>query len=69
MKINTKVKIKDIQRLKQDEHLEEQALKIIEASNYEGVITKVIDDVFMVGFKNDIGWVTQGYKANEIEVL
>lgn len=69
MKVNDEVKIKDINKVKNDPHLEELALKIIAENNYKGAITKVVDDIHFVGFKNDFGWVTQGFKSNEIEVV
>jgi len=69
MKINDEVRIIDTKKVASDPHLEELALKIIDENNYEGVITKIDDGIHFVGFKNDFGWVTQGFKSNEIEVV
>lgn len=69
MKLGSKVKVKDINKVKNDELLEKSALEIIKASKFCGEVTKIVDDIFMVGFKNEKGWVTQGYKEKEIEVV
>ncbi|MCZ2260612.1 hypothetical protein [Sporosarcina sp. G11-34] len=69
MKINDEVKIKDNNKVKNDPHLEDRALIIIAENNYKGVITKIVDGIHFVGFKNDLVWVTQGFKTNEIEVV
>lgn len=69
MKLNDKVKVVNIEEVRLDPTLEPQALNILEASNFQGEITKILDNVFFVGFKNDLGWVTQGYQLDEIEVI
>jgi len=69
LKINDDVRITDVEKVKNDPLLEDHALKIITENNYEGVITKVVDGIHFVGFKNDFGWVTQGFKSNEIGVV
>ncbi|MEN1969043.1 hypothetical protein WMZ97_13330 [Lentibacillus sp. N15] len=61
------VRVIDKDKVRNDKHLEDSALKIIEKSNFEGDITKIEDGIHFVGFSNDLGWVTQGYKAKEIE--
>lgn len=63
------VEIVDKEKLKNDKTLESQALKIIEKSNYQGEITKIEDGIHFVGFTNDEGWVTQGFKQNEIKAV
>lgn len=61
------VQIADIEKVKEDPFLEDHALRIMETSNFTGEITKIEDDIHFVGFMNGHGWVTQGFKANEIK--
>ena len=61
------VKIVDTNKIESDETLEKEALQIIKKSNYTGEVTKVEDGIHFVGFMNDLGWVTQGFKADEIQ--
>lgn len=60
------VQIVDVERVKQDPFMETNSLKIMEASNFTGEITKIENGIHFVGFMNDIGWITQGFKADEI---
>lgn len=53
-------------RAKEDPYMEDNSLKIMEASNFTGEITKIEDDIHFVGFMNEHGWITQGFKADEI---
>ena len=69
MQLNDIVTMKDKSKVDFDPMLDATAAAIIRASNYQGAITKISDGIFFVGFKNDKGWVTQGYKLNEIEVV
>ena len=69
MELGQVVKVINQDQVRNDEHLEDSALKIIEKSNFEGDITKIEDGIHFVGFSNDLGWVTQGFKAKEIEVV
>lgn len=64
--IGQTVEIVDTDAVVGDEHLEQSALAIISSNNYKGKVTKIVDDIYFVGFKNNLGWVTQGYKENEI---
>lgn len=71
LKKGQSVEVVDTDLLSNDPHLEESALEIISSSNYKGEVTKVFteedgDVIFSVGFKNDLGWVTQGFKEHEI---
>lgn len=66
-KLNQVVKIADVDKVNNDEFLDKDALDIIKESNYSGKVTKVEDDIYFVGFKNDLGWVTQGYRVDEIK--
>lgn len=61
------VKIVDTNKIESDETLEKEALQIIKGSNYTGEVTKVENGIHFVGFMNDLGWVTQGFKADEIQ--
>ena len=61
------VKIVDTNKIESDETLEKEALQIIKKSNYTGEVTKVEDGIHFVGFMNDLGWVTQGFKADKIQ--
>lgn len=61
------VKIVDTNKLESDEILEKEALQIIKESNYTGEVTKIENGIYFVGFMNDLGWVTQGFKADEIQ--
>lgn len=67
LQVDKKVKIKDIEKVRNDPFLEENALLVIEEENFIGEITKIEDGIHFVGFINDNGWVTQGFKADEIE--
>jgi len=66
-KVGDRVRVVDEGKVRSDIYLEETALDIIKKSRYKGEVTKIVDDVYFVGFKNDLGWVTQGYKANELK--
>ena len=65
--VGDRVSIIDEGKVRSDVYLEESALDIIKKNRYKGEVTKIVDDVYFVGFKNDLGWVTQGYKANELK--
>ncbi|WP_313429779.1 hypothetical protein [Siminovitchia terrae] len=62
-----RVHVTDVEKVKQDPFMEANSLKIMEASNFTGEITKIEDGIHFVGFMNDHGWITQGFKADEIE--
>ena len=66
-KVGDQVKVVDEGKVRSDIYLEDTALNIIKKSRYKGEVTKIIDDVYFVGFKNDLGWVTQGYTADELK--
>lgn len=63
------VRVKDVKKLENDEQLEDSALNIMKENDYTGEITKIEDGINFVGFRNDTGWVTQGFKDEEIEVV
>lgn len=67
LKLGMLVKVIDIEKTKSDSLLEENALKIMETSSFTGELTKIENGIYFVGFKNDEGWVTQGFKADEIK--
>lgn len=67
-----KVKIIDIERIRNDSQLDETAKKIIEKSGCQGIITKIIQeegdkDLLFVSFYYNSERVTQGFRENEIE--
>lgn len=69
--IGNVVKIKDTDNLEvQGELFSKETLDILKAVNFTGVITKIEDGLNYVGFSGeDIGWVTQVYKDEELEVV
>lgn len=69
MRFNDVVEIKNKKAVQEDKFLDAEALAVIVENHYRGVVTKESDGIFFVGFKNENGWVTQGYKADEIEVI
>lgn len=69
MNLGDKVKIKDIDKVKKDATLDPESRAILQGVNYQGIITDQHDDIYFVGFANDLGWITQGYKDTEIEVI
>lgn len=66
-KVGDKVKVVDVEKVKNDDLLEDHALKIIQKNDFMGEVTEIMDDIYLVGFKNELGWVTQGFKADEIQ--
>lgn len=69
-KAGDKVKIKDPDVQIQDELLEKEAIDILKERNFIGEVSQVQEGLFYVGFKSEkgLGWVTQFFKENEIEV-
>ncbi|GIN74744.1 hypothetical protein J14TS2_52190 [Bacillus sp. J14TS2] len=65
--LGQKVQIADATKTKIDKFIESYSLTIMETSNFKGEITKIEDGIHFVGFKNDLGRVTQGFKADEIK--
>ena len=61
------VRVIDTKAVKEDPFLDKEGLEIIEKSDFTGEITKIEDGIHFVGFKNEAGWVTQGYKEKEIQ--
>ena len=61
------VEIVDWESVNNDELLEDRAKDIIGLNQFKGEVTKIENDIYFVGFKNDLGWVTQGFKSNEIK--
>lgn len=66
-KLEDDVRISNVSSLSQDPHLSDGAFEIIKESNYTGKVTKIEDDIYFVGFKNSRGWVTQGFKVDEVK--
>lgn len=69
-KVGDKVKIKDPDVQVQDELLEKEAIDILKELSFIGEVSQVQEGLFYVGFKSGkgLGWVTQVFKEDEIEV-
>lgn len=61
------VKVIDVESIKKDELMDNEALEIMQKSNFTGDVTKVEGHIYFVGFSNELGWVTKGFKSDEIE--
>lgn len=67
--IGDKVKIKNPDIEEQDELLSSETINLLKALDFTGVVTQVQDDLIYVGFSNEnSAWITQVFKADEIEV-
>lgn len=67
-KVGDKVKVKNPDLTEQDELLSIETIAVLKALNFTGAITQIEDDLYFVGFAHDkLGWVTQVFKADEIE--
>lgn len=70
MEIGYKVKIKNPPTEAKGDMLSEEAVNLLKTLDYTGVITKIEDNLCFVGFAHEtLGWVTQVFKAEEIEVV
>jgi len=66
-KVGDKVKIKNPNVEAQGELLSPEAINILKEVDFTGTVTKVEDDLIFVGFVHDqLGWVTQVFKEDEI---
>lgn len=68
-RLGEKVKVVNVEALENDDLMEDNAIKIIKNNDYIGKITKINEGIHFVGFNNKYGWVTQGYKENEIKAV
>lgn len=63
-----KVKIKNPNVEAQGDLLAPEAINILKAVDFTGTVTKLEDDLIFVGFiHEELGWVTQVFKEDEIE--
>lgn len=69
IELGDKARIKNVETVKNDSLIDSEALKIIKKSNFQGDVTKIADGIHFIGFQNELGWVTQGFKLQEIEVV
>ena len=70
MEIGYKVKVKNPNTKAEGEMLSEKTVKLLEILNHTGVVTQIKDELYYVGFAHEsLGWVTQVFKAEEIEVV
>lgn len=66
-KVGQEVKSTNTEEVMNDPFLDDEGKEIIKASNFVGKITKIEDGIHFVGYQNEKGWLTQGYKSQEIE--
>lgn len=68
-KVGDLVKIKNPNLEEQGELLSTETINLLKTLNFTGTVTQVQDDLFYVGFADEkLGWVTQVFKEDEIEV-
>lgn len=72
MNLGSKVSVIDYDKVINDPLIEDKALEIIIKEGFIGYVSKIFkepdgDVIFSVGFKNELGWVTQGFKAEELK--
>ena len=67
MELGQKVRAVDIEKQKNDPHLTESSLRIIAKSDFVGEVTQLQDNLVYVSYKNDLGWVTQVFKPEEVK--
>lgn len=69
-KIGDRVKIKNPDIEEQGELLSPETINLLKTVEFIGTVTKLEDDLTFVGFAHEsLGWVTQVFKAEEIEVV
>lgn len=66
--VGDEVRIKNPDIQAKDEMLSKETIALLEKLDFEGVVTQVQGKRFYVSFvHNQLGWVTQVFKADEIE--
>lgn len=69
-KIGDRVKIKNPDIEEQGELLSPETINLLKTVEFIGTVTKLEDNLTFVGFKHEkLGWVTQVFKTEEIEVV
>lgn len=69
-KVGDKAKILNPDIETQDELLEPKTVNLLKELNFIGTVTQVEDELTYVGFAHEnLGWVTQVFKEDEIEVV
>lgn len=67
-KVGDVVKIKNPDLEEKGELLSPETINLLKTLDFTGTVTKVEDDLFFVGFAHEqLGWVTQVFKEDEIE--
>lgn len=67
-KVGDLVKIKNPKLEEQGELLSAETINLLKELNFTGAVTQVQDGLFYVGFVHEeLGWVTQVFKKDEIE--
>lgn len=63
-----KVKIKNPDVEAKGEMLSPETVNLLKTVDFTGTVTKIEEDLFFVGFAHEqLGWVTQVFKEEEIE--
>lgn len=69
-KVGDKIKIKNPDVKEKGELLSAETINLLKELNFTGTVTQVQDGLIYVGFAHEkLGWVTQVYKDDEIEVI
>lgn len=69
MKLGDKVRILNPKMVAEDDLLQEETIDILKVLDFIGEITQIQNELYYVGFKKENTWVTQVFKASEIEVI
>ena len=70
VKVGDKVKIINPDVEEQGELLAPETINLLKALDFTGVVTQLQDDLVYVGFAHEkLGWVTQVFREDEIEVV
>lgn len=69
-KIGDRVKVLNPNTNEQDELLESETINLLKKLDFIGIVTQIENDLNYVGFAHEtLGWVTQVFKEDEIEVV
>lgn len=69
-KVGDKIKIKNPDVKEKGELLSKETINLLKELNFTGTVTQVQDGLIYVGFAHGkLGWVTQVFKPDEIEVV
>lgn len=69
-KVGDRVKVLNPNINEQDELLEAETINLLKTLNFIGTVTQIENGLNYVGFAHEnLGWVTQVFKEDEIEVV